>query len=310
MEASSFSQYRFAYFSAIDILLRYPLQAEAFLQDIRPKSLGNISHHPLDRCQDLYFLNTAEQFASLLGPQCNEELLVTAARPYLGVHSDNRLRGIFEAAHSVMLAVMLAPQNSDLLSRHLHPYIEALFAVFPENLSPRQFRFAIRALVQLTSPLASISMEQPLLPSVILELVLHRLDNASDEPLPQHSDAAVLGLNSTKLADHPDESILSERSALVVTLIDALPVLPPAQLEDLLPVVAQTLHSIPDITQRQACIERFWDILSKGEMDVGRSDLCIMWWTNQGGKELVLNGTRDEHSAHLMSGALTENAKL
>ena len=131
--ANAFSQYTFVYLTAIDILLQYPVQTEAFLQDIRPTSAGSIPQHPLDRCHDLYFLNTAEHFTVVLFPELNEHLLIGAATPYLGLGSDPRLLEIFEAAHSVMLAVLSAPQNSNLLARHIHPYVDALFKVFPKT---------------------------------------------------------------------------------------------------------------------------------------------------------------------------------
>jgi hypothetical protein len=127
--ANAFSQYAFVYYAAIDILSQYPVQAEAFLQDIRPAEIGAIPQHPLDRCHDLYFLNTAEHFPLMLTPQGNEQLLIRAAMPYLGVGGDQRLLETFEAAHSVMLAVFLAPQNVELVISHVRPYIDALFQV-------------------------------------------------------------------------------------------------------------------------------------------------------------------------------------
>lgn len=127
--ASSFSQYTFVYFTAIDILSQYPAQAEAFLEDIRPAEIGLIPQHPLDRCHDLFFLNVAEHFPLVVTPQVNEQLLLRASMPYLGVGGDQRLLETFEAAHSVVLAVFLAPQNFDLVISHVRPYIDALFQV-------------------------------------------------------------------------------------------------------------------------------------------------------------------------------------
>ena len=127
--SSSFSQYTFVYLTAIDILSNSPVQVEAFLRDIKPSAIGAISQHPLDRCHDLFFLNTSEHFALMLNPQACEDLLIKAAMPYLGLSSDQRLLENFEAAHSVMLAVFAAPLNTDITIRHINAYFDVLFKV-------------------------------------------------------------------------------------------------------------------------------------------------------------------------------------
>lgn len=199
--ANASSQYTFVCLTAIDILSQYPVQAEAFLQEIRPSSAGAIPQHPLDRCHDLYFLNTAEHFTTVLAPEVNEAMLIDAATPYLGPGSDPRLLEILEAAHSVMLAVLSAPgAASGLFAKHIRPYIEILFQVFPQNISPQQFRMAIKTLIRITSGSE---------PSLILELVRYRLEQAPPE----------------------------QSKALVLTLIDALAYLPLDQLEDWLPII-------------------------------------------------------------------------
>ena len=127
--ANALTQYTFVYLAAIDILSQYPVQAEAFLRGIKPAEAGRIPQHPLDRCLDLYFLNTAEHLTLVLNSQANEELLVAAATPYLGVGGDPRLLEIFEAAHSTVLAVLAAPQNSDLVAKYIYSYVDVLFKV-------------------------------------------------------------------------------------------------------------------------------------------------------------------------------------
>lgn len=301
MGANSFAQYSFVCLTAIDILSQYPVQTEAFLREIRPTSEGTIPQHPLDRCLDLYFLNTAEHFAIILSPQSSEELLVKAATPYLSLAGDSRLFEIFEAAHSTMLAVLLAPQNADLLARHIHPYISTLFGVFPQKISPRQYRMAIRKLVQITSPPSPIAQAQPLLPSTILELVRHRLETASPTPLPkitQHMNPAI------------QQDVASEQSVLIMTLIDALPFLPLDQLEDWLPLVAESLKYASDPLQLYACRQRFWEVLSNGEMDVAHASLCLTWWGSRGGIDMVMNGTSLKEEGPFMSGALVEDSRL
>lgn len=129
MGASNFSQYTFVYLTAIDILSQHPIQAEEFLCELRPTETRLIPEHPLDRCHDLYFLNTAEHFPAMLTAQVSEDLLISAATPYLGVGGDHRLIEIFEAAHSVMLAVFSVPRNAEIVAKHIHPYFDSLLQV-------------------------------------------------------------------------------------------------------------------------------------------------------------------------------------
>ena len=126
---NAFSQYTFTYLTAIDILSRHPQKAEAFLQEVRPKTYGQIPNHPHERFCDLFFLNTAEHFTLALSPPKNEELLIGAAKPYLDAGRDPRLVDIFEAAHSVVLAVISNPQNSALATHYLPLYVDILFKV-------------------------------------------------------------------------------------------------------------------------------------------------------------------------------------
>jgi hypothetical protein len=114
---------------AIDILAQYPELAESFLRTIKPIEMGHIPQHPLERCLDLFFLNTSEHLVLALPALANEELIIAAATPYLAAGGNNRLLEIFEAAHSVVLAVFSAPQNADITVKHLPFYVDNLFTV-------------------------------------------------------------------------------------------------------------------------------------------------------------------------------------
>ena len=309
------------YLAAIDILAKYPVEAESFLHEIRPAEIGCIPQHPLERCYDLYFLNTSEHFPLVMSMQVNEELLVKAATPYLGLGGDQRLIELFEAAHSVMLAVFSAPQNTDLTIRHIHPYFGVLFEVyphsiysffpfltsnsqvFPPNLSARQFRIAVKTLVGITTPPSPISELQPLLPSTLLELIHQRLQYASSEHLRQLIPPSVLTSETSQ------QPALSEQSVLVLALIDALPFLPVIDLEVWLPIVARSLKIIQSDAMLQACRQRFWEVLSSGELDVERSEVCVAWWNTGGGRDLVLFGSKSTSSAPI-SGPVNENSKI
>lgn len=303
----SFSQYTFVYLTAIDILSNYPIQADAFLKKIRPATPGSIPASPLERCLDLYFLNTAEHFTLVLSSQTNEEVLVAAAIPYLASGGNNHLLPIFEAAHSVMLAVFSAPQSAVVAGQHLAFYIDALFSVFPENLSPRQFRLAFKTLLRVTAPPSPLSAHQPDLPATLLELVYYRALHAPTSPLPPKL--------TPQGAITPDTQMpISEQAVLTLTLLDALPFLPLDLLEEWLPISADLLHRIEDEAMREECKKRFWDILISGEMDPDRSQICVTWFSTRGGRELVMYGPEPagvpaEDNAYMMSGALQKDVR-
>lgn len=135
---NSFSQFTFVYTASIDLLSKWPAETEKFLRDIRPSQSGSIPEHPIERTHDLFFLNTAEHFTLEMPPLVCDELMIPAAAPYLGTGNDSRLLEIFEAAHSVMLAIFSAPHNFDLTTRHLPFYIDTLFQVYTLSYSPHR----------------------------------------------------------------------------------------------------------------------------------------------------------------------------
>ena len=162
---------------------------------------------------------------------------------------------------------------------------------------------AVKTLVRITTPPSPISDLQPLLPSTLLELVHFRIHNASSEPLRELTPPSVIGPETSQ------QPILSEQSVLVLTLIDALPFLSVVDLEDWLPMVARSLTAVQSERMLQACRQRFWEVLSGGEMDVDHAAICVAWWTTGGGRELVLFGSETPREA-LMSGGLNEVSKL
>ncbi|KAL1625601.1 hypothetical protein SLS56_007260 [Neofusicoccum ribis] len=314
--AHAFSQHTFVYLTSIDVLTQYPIQADAFLKAIRPETIGSIPKHPLDRCQDLYFLNTAEHFTLVLSPQTNEELLVSAATPYLSTGGSSAFLPIFEAAHSVMLSVLSAPSSArQVAAKHLPFYVSSLFAAFPTNLSPRQFRLAFKTLLRVTAPPSPLSSSQPDLPATLCELVHHRAISAPATPLPTANLPAPGPENvETVPAGEPP---LSEQAVLVLTLIDALPILPVPLLEEWLPLCADLTNQIQDMDLKGMVRRRFWEVLVGGEMDPERSMVAVSWWSTRGGREKVMFGDdgsgngeaplgneEEGRDKYLMSGAL------
>lgn len=175
--------------------------------------------------------------------------------------------------------------------------------VFPNKLSPRQFRLAIKTLVRTTSPPSHIAGAQPYFSTTLLELVRHRaMTTASSTPLPP-------------LSSQKDEGeALSEQATLVLAIIDSLPCLSLQNLEEWLPLAAEALNTIQADVMREECRKRFWDVLTNGEMDVARAQFCVVWWHTRGGKDFVLRGmeptlVRSDRGL-FASGALGEEAKL
>ncbi len=295
----SSSQYVFVYMTAIDVLSRYQAQAENFLESIRSPELGRIPAHPLDRLYDLFFLNTAEHFTLTVSPRLNQELLFTAAAPYVDPKGDQRLGEIFEAAHSVMLAILAAPQNAEVATVNVPFYIETLLQSFPMPLTARQFRLAIKSVVRLAAPPSPIAASMPLMQAIILDLLRERMDHASEDPLPPSPDLVLAHTQP-----------LSEKAVLLLAIIDCLSSLPVPLLEEWLPLTADLLHKVGTQAHKQQCQERLWQTLSNGEMDVDRAAACVTWWTSRGGREHVLLGEQPEEQQYLMSGALRFDSKL
>ncbi|KAH8696003.1 putative peroxisomal membrane protein Pex17 [Talaromyces proteolyticus] len=299
---NSSSQYSFVNLVAIDILTQYPDLAENFLRTIKPIELGHIPQHPLERCLDLFFLNTAEHFTLIISPQTSDELIVSAATPYLAAGGNNHLLEIFEAAHSVALAVFSAPQNADIAAKHLPFYIDNLFTVYPQNLSVRQFRLAFRSVVRIAAPPSPLASNQPLLAPTLLELAHKRALDASSTLLPP-------SLQSSEENALENPPLHSERSGVILAIIDSLPSLRVEDLEEFLPLTARLVNTINEPDVKATCVERFWDVLSGGEMDVERANFCVTWWCTRGGRELLLFGDQPVPEEPVMSGAVVDVAR-
>ena len=302
--SSPFSQYTFVYLTTIDILAAYSSQCENFLRSIQPVDHAVIPTHPLNRCLDLFFLNTAEHFTSAVPFKTNEDLLVAAASPYLATGENGNLMPMFEAAHSLMLSVFSAQQNSDLTARHLPFYVNTVFQSFPRNLTARQFRLAFHTLLRLTSPPAPLSVAQPMLAATLLELLREQAAHASVAPL--FSPDAI----GARPGCEPSLA-LSEQAVLVLAGIDCLSQVSLEMLDEWLPLTAEMVNSITDPGMREYGRENFWRVLVNGEMDLERGQVCHEWWTTRGGREAVLGDGVDlaAQEVPVMSGAICDDLK-
>jgi len=160
--------------------------------------------------------------------------------------------------------------------------------VFPSNLSPRQFRFAFKTLLNISTAPSPLAAKHPHLPETLLEL-LHNL--AMNAPFP--SDAAPrLTTSATPpvLQTNELDADLDEQAILTLTLIDSLPFLPAPILGPWLTITANLLSRLESELTSRKSKERFWEVITSGGMDIERSQICVAWWSTRGGKELVLRG--------------------
>lgn len=298
----SFQAYTFSYLTSIDVLARHPEPAISFLRDMAPSPPGLIPTCALSKTLDLFYLNTAEHLPLNMPAEACEALIIQPSTVYLS-HSaphSKLMMELFEAAHSAVLSVLSCPQNGPIAVKMSPLYAETLLTSFPTRVSPRQFRFAFSTLMQILSPPFPVSATRPELAETLLEMVHIRIPQASQAPLPATEEQSLS-------APPP----MSEQSALVLTLIDALPFLPLPIVEDWMSVAAGALHEISDPMLRDVAKQRFWEILGSGEMDVERAAIGVAWWGTKGGRELVLFGPRRvQVEDMLMSGALVDDSGL
>lgn len=117
--------------------------------------------------------------------------------------------------------------------------------------------------------------------------------------------------NSNSAPDLGNAPPLSVQAVLTLALIDSLSFLRVDDLKEWLPLIGELINAVPDRTMRVACIDRFWEAISGGEMDVDRAHCCVAWWSTHGGRELVLCGGEnsgddgaDASEGPFMSGAI------
>lgn len=114
-----------------------------------------------------------------------------------------------------------------------------------------------------------------MLSSTLLELVRVRADEASIKSPPPSTTS------------RNKESDLSDQAVMVLTLIDSLPFLHLTILDEWLSLTAESLNLIMNEGMRNICQQRFWEVLSSGEMDVDHAAQCVTWWSTKGGRDMV-----------------------
>jgi len=96
----------------------------------------------------------------------------------------------------------------------------------------------------------------------------------------------------------------------VLTLIDSLPFLTIHALEEWLPITAESISLMDRADMLSRCRQRFWEVMSNGEMDVARAQVCVSWWNTKRGREIVFGFSLPQDQGPFMSGALGEVSKL
>ncbi|KAI1777607.1 peroxin 8 [Hypoxylon cercidicola] len=315
--ASSFQVYTFTYLTSLDIITRYPDACVSFLQETQPPlpQTGNVVPSPVIQATTLFYLNTAEHLPLALRTPACEALVITPAAAYLSSTSwltspannpqASLTLELFESAHSAVLSALSCPEHSAVAASLIPFYVEALLASFPSRISPRQFRLAFRAVVQIACPPYPLSATHPDLSETLLEMVRFRVFDASTSTAPLLPLAAE-NTTTTQQKGEKAEGPVSEQTALVLALLDALPYLPLHAVEEWLTRAAEAVNAVADPRLRETARRRLWDVLVAGEMDVERSAVGVAWWGTAGGREMVLMGRprRDPGAEFLMSGAL------
>ncbi|RYP45048.1 hypothetical protein DL768_008563 [Monosporascus sp. mg162] len=327
--ASAFQVYTFTYLTSIDIITRYPEACIAFLEDTQPPpppptQNGQTTPPPLAQALALFYLNTAEHLPlSIPTPAC-ETLIVAPATSLLAPTSwlsyaqirpespsslsqsqppNNKAPQqppppalaleLFEASHSCVLSTLSCPQHGVLAASLVPYYVDALLSSFPARVSPRQFRLAFRTVAQIAGgPPFPLAASHPDLAETLLEVVRWRAvesGEASTAPIPSSSPSPSSSASASASAPE-QQPPLSEQTALLLALVDAIPYLPLHAVEEWLTRAALALPAVPDPVMRDSVRRRICEVLVSGELDVERAAVGVAWWGVGGGREMVLFG--------------------
>ncbi|KAI3336679.1 peroxin 8 [Xylariaceae sp. AK1471] len=305
---NTFQVYTFTYLTSLDILTQYPDVCARFLKETLPPQTSAVPS-PVHQALTLFYLNTAEHLPLSLPAPSAEILIIAPATANLSPTTwlnspantppSSLTLEIYESSHAALLSVLSCPQHSPLTAPLVPFYIDVLLSSFPNRISPRQFRLAFRTVMQIASPPFPISATHPELSETLLEMLRFQAEGASTAPLPPAPDTFG-GSQQAESATGP----ISEQTALVLALIDALPYLPTHLLDEWLSRAAGASNMIPDPRMRNVAHRRLWDLLASGELDVERAVVGVAWWGTRGGREMIAGNDQNDF---LMSGALVES---
>ncbi|KAI1755445.1 hypothetical protein F4782DRAFT_488607 [Xylaria castorea] len=307
--------YTFTYLTSLDILTRYPDASTRFLQETLPPATATVPS-PVHQALTLFYLNTAEHLPLSLPTPSAEALIIAPTTAHLSPTSwlispantppSSLTLELFESSHSALLSVFSCPQHSVLTAPLVPFYIDTLLSSFPARISPRQFRLAFRTIMQVASPPYPISVSHPGLSETLLEMVRFRAEGASTTPL--LPDASSSGPQQQQQQEQQIDSV-SEQTALVLALVDALPFLPVHLVDEWLSRAAEASNVIQDPRMRDAAHRRLWEVLADGELDVERAVAGVTWWGTRGGRDMMMISGNNGSGEFMMSGALVRDQR-
>ena len=271
------SSYQYVLNAAIDLLAPHQIDSIQFLNSIYPPQAGRIPVSSFHRNLDLFYMNVSEHFSLKLPKNLLVKLIAKPATPYLCPPPDIGTAYV-EAAHSTYLMLLAAPNAGPFIDDLMPTYITTLFQVFPERISPAQFKIAFRSLIQYTTSPSPISRTHPELYNTLLELLNDHARHASVEvldPPPVPTSASV---------PHQSYVPLSAQAHYLLALLACMPHIPYYEMEEWLDHALEITQSIEDQVMQNHIYERFMDLLLGNEMDSTRAACCHHWWATRSGE--------------------------
>ncbi|GAA5846040.1 hypothetical protein JCM9279_004765 [Rhodotorula babjevae] len=301
-----------------------PSPAEELVRSLEPQRTGP-HERAVERAGATFWLNTAEQVMRSLSDDYVERVVLRGCRPYL---DDATYRDSFEAAHSVVLAVLSTTKRC---ACEVAPwYIDLLLRTYPSLLSPTQLRLAyatvvagvtaagddalaswcveellvrIDALPPSTAAAASLDAEQASASSRTVAL----RDLADDDaraappatelvtPTVTTTAAAVPSANDDDATITPREQrvLALPRGAHLLVLVSLLPAVSLSLLSSVLSSLEALVRDEPvGSDAREALVQECFAVLGTG-MDAVKRGEGVRWWLERG-RGLLVGGSLEE----------------
>ncbi|BFZ60355.1 hypothetical protein YB2330_001391 [Saitoella coloradoensis] len=260
--------YDFTFRVALDIICQRPGEADKLLTEMAPSVQPETIYHPINMSTSLFFLNMSEHLAPVISPLLFKEIVFPVAQAYMKTPVQVPCRPLFEAAHSVVLALIMAPQMKEMASEVVVGYAQNTLTAFPGDISPRQLSLAFATLVQATAQPAPLYAKHPELSEHVLDLLLQRAGVAHIGGCPVRLD---------------DGGMVDEKSACLLAYADSLPHVAPENMIRRLELLAGEVGKLAG-EERRRLVDKLWNVIAC-ELDVAKSELAVYWWHSFGGKD-------------------------
>ncbi|BGP39922.1 hypothetical protein JCM10450v2_003899 [Rhodotorula kratochvilovae] len=278
-----------------------PSPAEALVRSLQPPTAGP-HDRAVERAEATFWMNAAEQVMRALGDEYVERVVLRGCRPYL---DDATYRDSFEAAHSVVLAVLAT-------GKHCVPdlapwYINLLLQSYPSLLSPTQLRLAYATTVSAATAagddalawwcieelLARIDALPLALPAAAVEegapaaAPRAPLRDLAETPVPPTEAAPEIAAEDATVTPREERALSLPRGALLLVLPSLLPSVSLALLPQLLSALEARVRLEPRGSDgREALVETTFEVLGVG-MDAVKRAEGVRWWLERGRGLLV-----------------------